>query len=152
MSARYFSLVLGIIFILVALMGFTGIRVTHPAVDAHAQHLSVHAEHGYVMGLFPVNVVHNLVHLLSGVVGVIAFRRLDWSRVFCRVLAVMYGLVTLMGICPDPRINTFFGLMPIHGNDVWLHAVITIAAAYFGWAYRPSRAAEPFHDGRVHHA
>jgi hypothetical protein len=30
--------------------------------------------------------------------------------------------------------------MPIHGNDVWLHALIAIAAAYFGFA--PVRASD----------
>jgi hypothetical protein len=30
--------------------------------------------------------------------------------------------------------DNLFGLCPIHGNDVWLHALIAIAAAVFGWS------------------
>jgi hypothetical protein len=28
------------------------------------------------------------------------------------------------------------GLVPIYGNDVWLHAVLALVAAYFGWMNR----------------
>jgi hypothetical protein len=31
-----------------------------------------------------------------------------------------------------PFSNTFFGLMPIFGNNVWFNALTAIAATYFG--------------------
>jgi hypothetical protein len=130
MTVRYFALVLGIIFLLIGIMGFIPAFVTHPA-DTHA--LTVHASHGYLLGLFPVNVLHNLVHILFGIWGIAAYGTgFDASRVYARSVAIVYALVTIMGLIPG--LNTVFGLMPIHGNDIWLHAVIAVAAAYFGWA------------------
>jgi hypothetical protein len=29
-----------------------------------------------------------------------------------------------------------FGLVPLFGNDIWLHALLAIIAAYFGWMHR----------------
>ncbi len=34
-----------------------------------------------------------------------------------------------------PVLNTSFGLIPIFGHDVWLHALFALAAAYF-WRAR----------------
>jgi hypothetical protein len=33
-----------------------------------------------------------------------------------------------------PVLNTNFGLIPLYGHDVWLHALLAIIAVYFGWA------------------
>jgi len=30
-------------------------------------------------------------------------------------------------------LNTILGMIPIHGNDVWLHGITAVVAAYFGW-------------------
>ena len=34
-----------------------------------------------------------------------------------------------------------FGLVPIYGNDIWLHGVIGLIAVYFGWLHRDAVAA-----------
>ena len=39
----------------------------------------------------------------------------------------MYGLFTVMGLIPG--LNTTFGLVPLYGHDVWLHALTAAAAA-----------------------
>ena len=65
----------------------------------------VNAFEGYLLGLFHVNVLHSLVHVLFGILGI------TMSRSF----------------------NTVFGLIPIHGHDVWLHGITAASAAYFGW-------------------
>ena len=31
-------------------------------------------------------------------------------------------------------LSTTFGLIPLYGHDVWLHALLAIVAAYFGFA------------------
>ena len=38
-----------------------------------------------------------------------------------------------MGLIPAANMWNTFGLVPIHGHDVWLHALIGLAAAYFGF-------------------
>ncbi len=53
--------------------------------------------------------------------------------VYGKGVAVIYGLLTLLGLIPAT--NTTFGLVPIYGNDVWLHAGLALVAAYFGFIH-----------------
>jgi len=46
-------------------------------------------------------------------------------------VAVAYGLLVILGLLPAT--NTLFGLIPVYGNDVWLHLVLGVVAAYFGF-------------------
>jgi hypothetical protein len=136
MATRYFALVLGIAFLLVGVMAFIPGLVTENGHDLHVKGPGT----GYLLGLFHVNILHNAIHLLFGVWGIVAWRSFDASRMYARVVAIAYGVFAVLGILPAPM-NTVFGLVPIHGHDVWLHAVIAIAAAYFGWATVPQTRA-----------
>jgi hypothetical protein len=129
-SVRYFALGIGIIFVIIALMGLLGIGLQPPAPGEPVPMMN--SQYGYVLGLFPVNLLHNLVHLIIGVAGIAAYRRYSSARTYCRALAIFYGLLTVMGLIPG--LNTMFGLVPIFGNDVWLHLISAVAAAIFGWA------------------
>ena len=135
MSVRYFALILGIIFLLVGVLGFVPGMTTMP--ETHEHDLAVEGPgHGYLLGLFHVNLLHNLVHLLFGVWGIIAYRTFDASRVYARSVTIIYAVLAIMGVIPG--LNTMFGLVPLHGHDVWLHLLIAAAAAYFGWAPAPA--------------
>ena len=83
------------------------------------------------MGLLPVNLLHNLVHVLFGILGVVAFAGSIAPRLYAQIVAVAYGLLFVLGLFPAT--NTLFGLVPIYGNDVWLHLVLGGVAAYFGF-------------------
>lgn len=54
------------------------------------------------------------------------------SRIYSRSVAIIYGVLAIAGLIPG--LNTLFGLVPLHGNDIWLHGIIALAAAYFGYA------------------
>jgi len=129
MSTRTFALVFGIVFLLAGASGFVP-GLLHP-VPAGAPPLTVGAGYGLVMGLLPVNVLHNLVHVLFGILGVVAFAGFFPPRVYAQIVAVAYGLLVVLGLLPAT--NTVFGLVPIYGNDVWLHLVLGGIAAYFGF-------------------
>ena len=129
MLTRYFALILGIVYVLVGLLGFLPGVVSAPPTGAPS--LAVGAGYGYLLSLFPVNVLHNLVHLLIGLLGVVSYRRFADARLFARGLAIFYGLLAIMGLFPV--LGTTFGLIPIFGHDIWLHALSALAAAYFGW-------------------
>jgi hypothetical protein len=105
----------------------------HP-VPANAPPLTVAMGYGLVMGLLPVNVLHNLVHVLFGILGLVAYGGFFAPRVYAQIVAVAYGLLVILGLVPAT--NTLFGLIPIYGNDVWLHLVLGIVAAYFGFMAR----------------
>lgn len=129
MKTRYYALIMGIIFAVVGVAGFIpGLLTPHdPPVDLAVETLS-----GNLLGLFPVNVLHSLVHLLFGIWGIAAYRSFTGSRLYARSVAVIYGVLVIMGFIPG--LSTVFGLVPLHGNDIWLHALIAISAAYFGFA------------------
>ena len=60
--------------------------------------------------------------------------------------AVFYGILAVMGLIP--QLGTTFGMIPVSGHDVWLHALTAIAAAYFGWM-APVDGGEPTGAARV---
>ena len=129
MSTRMLALVFGIIFLLAGASGFIP-GMLH-LVPADAPPLSVPSGFGLVMGLLPVNLLHNLVHVLFGILGVAAFTGLFAPRVYAQIVAVAYGLLVVLGLFSAT--NTLFGLVPIYGYDVGLHLVLGLVAAYFGF-------------------
>ena len=84
-----------------------------------------------------MNVLHNIFHLLIGLWGVAVFRSYGGARYYAQALAIIYAALAIIGFFP--AFNILFGLMPIFGNDIWLHAVTAIIAAYFGF-FTPERA------------
>lgn len=131
--ARTFAQVVGVVYLLVGLLGFV------PAVVSPytGPDLVVDSGRGVVLGLFPINVLHNVVHLAIGAWGIASARTIGSAVSFARSLAVFYGLLAVMGLIPG--LNTTFGLIPIHGNDVWLHALTALVAAYVGWGVPNAR-------------
>jgi hypothetical protein len=54
-------------------------------------------------------------------------------------VALIYALLTVLGLIPAT--NTAFGLVPIYGHDVWLHAVLAAGAGHFGFVRKEGTAA-----------
>lgn len=136
MPGQHFARIVGILYLAIGIMGFISALVQQPINPPDLIfNLGVETGYGYLMGLFPINVVHNIVHLFVGILGIAASISLDSSRIYARGLAVLYGALTVMGLIPYA--NTTFGLVPIFGNDVWLHAVTTTFAAYYGFIASP---------------
>ena len=134
MTIRNFSLIIGILFLAAGVLGFVPALLVPPPGDA--PQLGLTGFYGYLLGLFPVNFMHNLVHIAIGAWGIAAARSVGGARAFSKTLAVFYGLLAVMGLIPAT--STMFGLVPIHGYDVWLHAGTAILAAYFGWMWKPA--------------
>jgi hypothetical protein len=135
MNVRTFALLFGVIFLAVGALGFVPGAVTpgsHPG-------MTMDQGYGLLLGLFPVNLLHNIAHLLFGVWGVLA-RSAGAARNYFRGVAIIYGLLTLMGLLPAPM-NITFGLVPLFGHDIWLHGVLAAAGVYFGWLHRDSATA-----------
>ena len=99
------------------------------ATDSPPVHITLF--HGKLLGVFPVNVLHSGVHVAVGVWGIVAGRSVTSPRLYARAMAVFFGALALMGIVPG--LNTLFGMLPLHGNDIWLHGATAAVAAYFGW-------------------
>lgn len=118
-TVQRISLVFGWGFIIVAIAGFIvsgGSLIADPWIAPRA------------FNLFPVNLIHNLLHLAFGIWGVVAARRWAAARTYALVTGIAYlGLTALGFLAP-----TLFGLAPIGGNDIWLHALIGIVLTVAG--------------------
>ncbi|CAO4152406.1 DUF4383 domain-containing protein [Methylorubrum extorquens] len=131
MSIRTFALIYGIVFVLAGAGGFI------PGLNAPPHEhpdMTLNTSFGYLMGLFPVNILHNLVHLAFGVWGLSAYRSAHGARAYARGVAVIYAVLAIGGLIPG--LQTTFGLIPLFSHDVWLHIVLAAGAAYFGFVHR----------------
>jgi hypothetical protein len=129
MRTSTFALVIGIAYLGAGILGLIPATLMPPPADAPATTFTM--LYGYFLGLFPMNLLHTMVHLAIGVWGIAAWAGSTSSVVYARALAVLYGALAVMGLMPN--LNTVFGLIPIHGHDVWLHGATAAVAAYFGW-------------------
>lgn len=126
---RRFALVFGIVFLLVGIAGFIpGLMQAHSHPD-----VMVTAGMGLLLGLFPVNVLHNAAHLVFGAWGLLASRSDGAARTYGKVVAIAYALLTVMGLVTAMNMHTAFGFVPLYGHDIWLHALLAGVAAYFGF-------------------
>lgn len=109
--------IFGVIFLIIGIAGFF---------------FSMSMDEAMLLGMFPVNVVHNVVHLLFGLWGLAAARSFAGAKSYAQITGVLYLVLAVLGGV-DP---TGFGLIPIGGNDIWLHAAIGIVLTYFGFTAR----------------
>ena len=134
MSTRTFAFVAGLLYLGAGILGFIPGITTPP--PAGAPPLVVEGRYGYLLGLFPVNLLHNLVHIVIGVWGLSSYKGGDKARRFAVSLAVIYGLLAILGIFPQT--HTLFGFVPLFSHDIWLHAGTAIIAGYFGFLAPPA--------------
>jgi preprotein translocase subunit Sss1 len=115
----------GIVFLIIGIAGFI------PGVTTDDQ----------LLGLFRVDTVHNLVHIISGLAFLAASQRVDWSRLAFQAMAVVYGLVTIIGFIVGVD-NTVLGLFHVDTADNWLHVALTAAFVYFGFIHKERGATD----------
>lgn len=107
--------VFGVVFIVIGLLGFV------PALTPN----------GNLLGIFEVGLVHNLVHILSGVAALVLSSSYSGAKTYFKVFGVVYALVTVLGIFYGDR--ALLGIMNHNIADIFLHMVIAAAALYLGF-------------------
>ena len=118
---RYFTLAIAIIFLI---LGTIGIAFSADMQTGH-------------MLIFDVDVVHNMVLFLTGVVAmVVTIMSPAWSRTFNRTIGVIYLLVGLLGLAYpvlyfDGRL---LGIMHANLEDHILHLLLGVIALAIGFA------------------
>ena len=120
--------VFGWVFVLVAIWGFVTSGTSMEADPEMAPK---------IMGLFPVNVLHNLVHLAFGIWGIMASRSVSGAKSYALGAGAIYLVLALLGFVAPST----FGLIPIGGNDIWLHALLGIVLLGAWAAFRSATAA-----------
>jgi ABC-type transport system involved in multi-copper enzyme maturation permease subunit len=120
--SRIYAVAFGAVYTLVGLLGFT---VSTTLATAN-------------LIVFPVNLLHNLVHLLIGLLGLGAYFS-GQTLAYARGMAVLFAFLTVAGFLPQPLL----GLVPLGGADIPLHAATALLAAAAAWAYRPGPEGKP---------
>ena len=125
---RILALTLGIVFTLVAIVGFLTPMENSTGVRAE-------------LGIFDVDTLHSIVHLLFGLVG-IAAAFMGFSRRYNQAFGVIYIVLGLLGLIPalyfpagsfGTDSGLFLGLMHLSIADHILHLVTGIVAAAVGF-------------------
>ncbi len=108
--AKKLAIVFGIIFVLVGALGFIG---GLGIVGAS--------------GVFETNTLHDIVHLLTGVVLlVVAFMSPGASALWLKIIGVVYLVVAILGFLLVPSGGSLLGLIDTNLSDHILHIVLGV--------------------------
>ncbi len=109
------ALVVGVVFVLVGALGFV------PGITSNYSDLSFmgHDSTAKLLGLFQVSVLHNFVHLLYGVAGIVAARTATASKGYLIGGGIIYLVLWIYGLIIDPMSGANF--VPLNTADNWLH-------------------------------
>jgi len=112
---QYLALVIGVVYLLVGVVGFAITGFDDWTMHDHSQTL---------LG-FAINPLHNVVHLLIGLLGVLLWSRSASARTYGWILAIGYGAAFVYGliVVNNPDAN----LLNINGADNVLHIVSAVA-------------------------
>ena len=134
--AQRFAQVFGIIYLVVGVLGFIPIA----PILVGALFNVIGPFNGLLLGLFPVNWLHNLAHIAIGVAGLVSYRNPVTARSYALVIGVLYIVLAVVGLL----LPTLFGLLPLGGLDITLHALTAILAlvAYYASPARGTRGTE----------
>jgi hypothetical protein len=110
--------VVSVVFIAVGVLGFIpGITTDFDTIT-----FAGHDSDAMLLGIFQVSVLHNIVHLLFGVVGLALARTATGARNFLIGGGLVYLLLWVYGLVVDESSDANF--VPLNDADDWLHLVL----------------------------
>ncbi|GAA0035480.1 DUF4383 domain-containing protein [Brevibacterium metallidurans] len=113
--------IFGAVFLLVGILGFV------PGITQNTDTLMFAGHHSEaaLLGIFQVSVLHNIVHLLFGVVGLAALRSRTLAKGYLVVGGIVYAVLWIYGlIVPMDSMGNF---VPLNSADNWLHFALSVA-------------------------
>lgn len=112
MNASKLAKWFGIVFLAIGVLGFV------PGITTD----------GHLLGIFEVDTLHNLIHLLTGILA-LTFASTAPQKFF-KVFGVVYLVVTLVGFVQG---TTVLGLIGVNMADNVLHLLVSVIALYIGF-------------------
>src|SRR6478672_4773567 len=108
------AVVFGAVYLVVGIIGFfwTGFS-----------HFATRNGHDMILGIFMVNPLHNIAHILVGVAGLALGRPLAGARTYGWALAVLYAALFVYGLI---AVGKSWDFLSINGADNGLHIVTAI--------------------------
>jgi Domain of unknown function (DUF4383) len=124
-----------IVFLAVGVLGFIPGITTNYSTMTFAGHQS----DAMLLGIFEVSVLHNIVHLLFGVVGLALARTASGARNYLIGGGVVYLVLWIYGLVVGDTSSANF--VPMNTADDWLHLVLGVGMIALGLALGRSRVA-----------
>lgn len=116
----------GAVFLLVGILGF----VPGITKDLDTIMFAGHHSQAALLGIFQVSVLHNIVHLLFGLVGLLGLRSRGLAKTYLIVGGIVYGVLWIYGlVVPMESMGNF---VPLNTADNWLHFVLAVAMVTTG--------------------
>jgi len=131
---RTTAMVVAVVFLLVGVLGF----VPGATTEYDGMTFAGHESTAMLLGVFHVSVLHNIVHLLFGVVGLLMARTVSGATAFLVGGGVVYLLLWLYGLVIDHDSSANF--VPLNTADNWLHLFLGIGMVGLGLALRRGTA------------
>lgn len=133
-SVQTASGVFGAVFLVVGVLGF----VPGITQDLDTIMFAGHHSQAALLGIFQVSVLHNIVHLLFGILGVLGLSSRGLAKTYLVVGGIVYAVLGVYGlIVPMESMGNF---VPLNTADNWLHFVLAVAMVTTGLVFgRKSR-------------
>ena len=120
------ALIFGAVFLLVGILGFIpGITSNYDQMMAAGHH-----SEAMLLGVFQVSILHNIVHLLFGIAGLLLARSVPGARNFLIWGGVIYLVLWLYGLFIDQQSAANF--VPLNSADNWLHLFLGVVMIALG--------------------
>lgn len=112
---KLLAILFGLIMIVIGILGF----------------LPDFTPNGNLFGIFSVNPMHNMVHLVTGLAALVCgLSNAFASKVFFILFGLVYGAVAIMGFMHGDGL--LYG-MAINQAGNWLHVAISLFSLYVGF-------------------
>ena len=120
------AMIVGVVFLLVGVLGFIpGITSNYDDMQ-FASHMS----DAKLLGVFQVSILHNIVHLLFGVAGLLLARTADTARLYLIAGGAIYLVLWIYGLVIDYDSSANF--VPLNDADNWLHLLLGVGMIALG--------------------
>lgn len=116
-SIQKATLVVGVVFLLVGIAGFV------PGLTSGSLAGAGNGSMAMLLGLFQVSVLHNVVHLLFGVVGLVAASQATGSRIYLVIGGIVYLVLFVYGLFTAGH-DSGANFVPLNTADNWLHLLL----------------------------
>ncbi|MCT1354166.1 DUF4383 domain-containing protein [Gordonia sp. p3-SID1431] len=124
------ALAVGAVFLLVGILGFIpGITTGYDTLTFAGHH-----SEAALLGIFQVSVLHNIVHLLFGVAGILMARTASSSFLYLVAGGAVYLVLWVYGLLIDHHSAANF--VPVNTADNWLHFVLGVGMVGLGLLLR----------------